>query len=116
MKNTDIKTDGTIVLVSDGEPVDQRFVDLLVTAGQSGEGDWPHAHPRIPRSVITRAQLWRAVAENFRFDGEPWSVPDHGYPSLVGPPATSVVDPPPEEPNRSSVSHNLLHSILGDFH
>ena len=65
---------------------------------------------------MTRARLWQAVAGNFQFNGAPWSVPEHGYPALVGPPMTSVAAPPPSDPNRGSMSHNLLHSILGNFH
>ncbi|WP_158277821.1 hypothetical protein [Pseudosporangium ferrugineum] len=117
MQNTEIAASARLVLVDDGGPEDQQWMDQFIASALSGEGDWPHAHPGIPRTVVSLDQVWRAIAANIRADGEPWSVRELGYPPLPGTvPASIAAPPPPDHPNKGSTSHNLLHSILGDFH
>jgi hypothetical protein len=117
MSEVNTAADVHLVLVSDGQPEDQQWVDAFIASAQSGAGDWPHTHPDIPRTSVTVDRLWKAIADNVQFDGVPWSVAEQGYPPFAGTePAMIVSPPPPGDPNRGSVSHNLLHSILGNFH
>ncbi|MFG1610286.1 hypothetical protein [Actinoplanes sp. NPDC049265] len=119
MHNTDAAADLELVIVGDGGPADQQWMDAFIMSAQSGAGDWPHGHPDIPRTTVTRDQVWLAIAENVQIDGGPWSVAELGYPPITGPSSPMLAArprPPHDDPNRGSVSHNLLHSILGNFH
>jgi hypothetical protein len=105
-----------VVTVLDGTAEAQSWVDILVVQARSGVGDWPHAHPVIPPSQITMPELDSAIGRFFVMDGRPWSVPSDGYPPL-DPPGRPVADPHGGDPgNRGTRGHNLLHSLLGDFH
>jgi hypothetical protein len=105
-----------VVTVLDGTAEAQSWVDTLVAQARSGTADWPHAHPAIPPSRITLSGLHAAIERYFVLDGRPWSVPRDGYP-LLGLSPHPVADPHGgDSGNRGTRSHNLLHSLLGDFH
>jgi hypothetical protein len=105
-----------VVTVLDGTAEAQFWVDTLVAQARSGAGDWPHAHPVIPSGQITLVELHSAIGRYFVMDGRPWSVPRDGYPPL-DPSPLPVADPHDGDAgNRGTRGHNLLHSLLGDFH
>ncbi|BEL04395.1 hypothetical protein Q0Z83_025860 [Actinoplanes sichuanensis] len=105
-----------VVIVLDGTTEAQSWVDLLVVQARSGVGGWPHAHPTIPPSQITVSELNSAIGRFFVMDGRPWSVPGDGYPPLDQP-GHPVADPGAGDPgNRGTRAHNLLHSLIGNFH
>ena len=108
-------TDGPVT-VSDGTAEAQAWVDTLVAQARSGTGDWPHEHPAIPATRITLAQLHLAIETCWFVDQRPWSVQRDGYPPLE-PGSSRLTAGRGDDPgNRGSMSHNLLHNILGDFH
>jgi hypothetical protein len=117
MDEVDAAVNVRLVVVSDGGPEDQQWMDAFVASAQSGAGDWPHTHSSIPQASVTLDRLWTAIADNVQLGGAPWSVAELGYPPLTGTePAMIAAPPPSDDPNRGSISHNLLHSILGNFH
>jgi hypothetical protein len=96
-------------------PQFQGWLDAVVEAARKGApGDWPHAHPDLPSTEITMATFKRAVEANFESSGEPWSLERHGLPPLPGEDADHKAGDP--DPNKGSSYHNLMHSLLGDFH
>jgi hypothetical protein len=121
-----VRVDNPVVLV-DGTAEAKAWLGDLVAQARGGLGDWPHPHPAIPAARITLAQLHNAISANYTVDGKPWSVAQQGYPPLQGgPPSVAAVAGggptdvaavhPPDDPSKGSSSHNVLHSILGDFH
>jgi hypothetical protein len=110
------KPSGSVVTVSDGTAEAQAWVDTLVARAQTGAGDWPHAHPAIPATRITLSQLHFAIEHNFVVDQRPWKVAQDGYPPLDPSPSQLTAGRGDDPGSRGSMSHNLLHSILGDFH
>ncbi|MFI7547877.1 hypothetical protein [Actinoplanes sp. NPDC049599] len=113
---TPMPPSGGPVTVVDGTAEAQEWVDTLVAQARTGTGDWPHKHPAVPAARITLAQLHVAIEHNYFADGRPWSVERDGYPPLEPGPAGLGARPDEDPGNRGSMSHNLLHSILGDFH
>ncbi|MFD2767971.1 hypothetical protein [Micromonospora eburnea] len=113
---------GSSVLVTDGTPDVQQWLDKVVDAARLGTpGDWPHPHTEIPRAVITLDRLAKEIAVCFAFAGVPWSLAEDGLPPLPGaqPGSTSELaarDPGHTDPTKGSAYHNLMHSLLGDFH
>ena len=110
------KPTGGPVTVSDGTAEAQAWVDTLVAKAQKGADDWPHPHPSVPATRITLSQLHVAIEHNFVVDQRPWSVERDGYPPLEPDPSQATAGGDEDPGNRGSMSHNLLHSILGDFH
>lgn len=105
------------VIVLGGVPGDQHWMDQVTSAARKGAGDWPHPHEPLPRGHVTQAMLYKLIATQFAVDGRPWSVATDGYPPIDDA-ESSIASPPSDDPDpsRGSSMHNLLHSILGDFH
>lgn len=110
------------VVVIDGTPEAQQWLDTFIHAAQAGTpGDWPHPHAGIPGRRIKMSDLVAAIAMNFADADGAWSIADRGFPP---PPGGEVsvsagaanAPRPPEDPSKGSAYHNLLHSLLGDFH
>ncbi|HWS38057.1 MAG TPA: hypothetical protein VN408_35645 [Actinoplanes sp.] len=105
-----------VVTVLDGPEEAQSWMDTVVAQARSGTGDWPHAHPIIPPGQITVSELHSVIGRFFVLDGRPWSVPGDGYPPLDLP-LVPIDDPNGADPgSRGTRAHNLLHSLLGNFH
>lgn len=104
------------VIVVDGTPQAQAWMDAVVTSARAGGTDWPHPHDKIPRGRVTLERLHATIAAQFNRDGRPWKVEVDGYPPVTGEIATAAAREPHEDPSRGSAMHNLLHSILGNFH
>ena len=106
------------VVVLNGVPADQQWMDQVTASARKGGDDWPHPHQSLPTGQVTQVELYKLIAAAFAVAGRPWSVATDGYPPIDG--AVSAIAPPPPtddpDPSRGSSMHNLLHSILGDFH
>jgi hypothetical protein len=105
---------GRILTIANAPPGVQEWVDAFVEAARAGApGDWPHPHPEVPQKTVSLEALWRRIEENFGSAQGPWSVVANGFP-----PTLSVAEQRKGEPDPSKGSsyHNLLHSLLGDFH
>jgi len=96
----------------------QQWVDALVEAARVGGGEFPHPHPDPPSRVLTLADLLHAIERTYSFGGVPWSIVERGFPPIDGTAALPAIkhDDDPVWPNSGTSAHNLLHSMLGDFH
>ncbi|GAB2961827.1 hypothetical protein GCM10027280_58310 [Micromonospora polyrhachis] len=127
MQSTDLVR---VVSIVDAPDDVQQWVDALVEAARVGEGDFPHPHPDPPSRVLTLADLLHAIERAYSVGGVPWSIVERGFPPIDGMAATDVTvviertaapatikhDDDPVRPNSGTSAHNLLHSMLGDFH
>jgi hypothetical protein len=86
----------------------QGWVDAFITSARTGTGDWPHAHSTIPMTQVPLATFTHAMEEIG------WALTADG-PVERTPAPGPVLDPVPD-PDKGSAYHNLLHSLLGDFH
>jgi hypothetical protein len=122
--NAIITNDSRIVTIIDGPPDAQAWVDALIQSARTGSGNMPHQHLNIPATDISLPDLWRAIEGTYSAGGESWSITALGFPPLEGfsGSASAASIPPgggdgtPDEPNVGSVSHNVLHALLGNFH
>jgi hypothetical protein len=84
----------------------QQWVDAFVASARAGTGEWPHPHPTVPMTTVSAATFAQCVE---KYLGEAWWIVAPGSPERK--PA-----PIPTDPDSGSAYHNLLHSLLGDFH
>jgi hypothetical protein len=97
----------------------QQWVDSFIESARIGGGAaWPHPHPFMPTSTRTLGSLVASIEANFSRNGTAWSVVDNGFPPSTDLPVLAVAAQPSDEPapNVGSAYHNLLHSLLGNFH
>jgi hypothetical protein len=93
-----------LVTVIDASPGVQDWVDQFVASARAGTGGWPHPHDGISRTTIPLARFDAVMAE------VGWARTASGASS--GPVPLSPVP----DPNQGGVYHNVLHSLLGNFH
>jgi hypothetical protein len=94
-----------LVTILDAPPAVQHWMDAFVAAARTGTGDWPHPHGGIPLTVVPLQT----------FDDVMTQV---GWARAAGGPESTdgVTLPPVPDPGRGGMYHNVLHSLLGDFH
>lgn len=101
---------GHLVTVLGASEETQQWVDAFIAAAQAGAGDWPHPHPDIPPTVIPLEVFQAAIeAGGLGVIAEQRA----GGGAAQARPAT---DPAPDDPSKGGTYHNVLHSLLGDFH
>ncbi|WP_203786893.1 hypothetical protein [Paractinoplanes rishiriensis] len=89
-----------LVTVVDAAPAVQAWVDQFIASARAGTGDWPHPHGGIEQTFIPLARFDAVMAE------AGWARTAEG---------TVPMSPVPD-PDKGGIYHNVLHSLLGDFH
>ncbi|KXK60751.1 hypothetical protein AWW66_17255 [Micromonospora rosaria] len=107
-------TTSAVVVVDGTVEVQQWLDDVLAAARLGSPGDWPHSHSDVPRATVTLDEVAKAIGACFTADGVPWSVALLGLPPLPGEPFPVLAGT--HHPAKGSAYHNMLHSLLGDFH
>lgn len=102
------------VLIVDAPPEVQSWVDSFIISAHTGAGNFPHPHPDIPAATLTLAELEQVVRT--ALGSLPWGEGAAISGGEVGA-ARPHHDPEHDtDPSTGSAYHNLLHSMLGDFH
>jgi hypothetical protein len=98
-----------LVTIQDASAEVQAWMDAFVDSARTGTGEWPHAHPVIPMSFVPLATFTHAMEQ------VGWGLTADG-PVERNPTPGPVLSPVPEDPDKGSTYHNVLHSLLGNFH
>jgi hypothetical protein len=110
-----------LVVLDDGSTAAQHWLDQAVQAAVAGSpGEWPHAHSQVPSTNVSLSTLVHAIENSFWVGNQPWSVVTMGFPpppgAVIGPTQLAGDPPPDDDMSRGSMYHNMLHSLLGNFH
>jgi len=97
-----------LVTIQGASAEQQNWVDRFIGAARDGTGDWPHAHSHITLTVVPLATFVHAMEE------AGWQLTADGPAERNAQPGTTVSPVP--GPNQGTTYHNVLHSLLGDFH
>jgi hypothetical protein len=97
-----------LVTILDASAEVQHWVDQFVAGARAGAGDWPHQHADIGLTVLPLARFTAVMAE------AGWQITADGSVERSSDPGVPLSPTP--GPSQGSTYHNVLHSLLGDFH
>ena len=97
-----------LVTVLDAAAETQHWVDQFIESARTGADGWPHPHTEITLTVLPLSKFNQAM------EAAGWQLTPEGTIERGSQPGAPISPIP--DPDQGSTYHNVLHSLLGDFH